>query len=603
MDIPARRLWLAPLLLAGSVNAATDASGLRRIENARLQDSAELKSALLSPAASLRARAARAMGRIQSPAYLPALTSALRDPDASVRAEAAFAAGQVAVSASAAAALKESLTGLLQDPDPQARCAAIEALGKSGDADSERRLAALLRDPDDRARREAALALFRLRRHGRIPAYARGTIEALLDGLRGPPASRWACAHAFSRWPEPRAREALETAAKDPDQWTRLFSLRALARLGRQARCASGLFALADPDERVRVEAVIELKACGGADRLVPKAVGDPSLHVRAAAAAALAEPEGALSSLRRLALDPSPTVRAQAVSSLAQRLKEAARPDLRRALSDSSWWVRSRAAFSARHLPKSGPRLLQGLLKDDDLRVRAAALDGLVAGGFPEAARLAAEILEDPASPLEVRDTAMRAAAQLRSRELIVPVLSAYLNSFQREYAAVRESAVDAAAALAQAHPGSEELRKLRRMLLRDSAPFVREKAARLFGRAGADPLPYVPSPVPDAPPAARGPVAFQTSKGRIVIELAAEQAPAHAASLLALVRRGFYDGLQWHRVVSNLLVQGGTPAAAAGATPATSCATRSTPCAWSAGAWACRRRTRTRAAASFSS
>jgi cyclophilin family peptidyl-prolyl cis-trans isomerase len=45
------------------------------------------------------------------------------------------------------------------------------------------------------------------------------------------------------------------------------------------------------------------------------------------------------------------------------------------------------------------------------------------------------------------------------------------------------------------------------------------------------------------------------------MVIRCLAEEAPVHVASFVRLAREGYYDGLIWHRVVSNFVIQGGDP------------------------------------------
>ncbi len=47
----------------------------------------------------------------------------------------------------------------------------------------------------------------------------------------------------------------------------------------------------------------------------------------------------------------------------------------------------------------------------------------------------------------------------------------------------------------------------------------------------------------------------------GEIWIELFPEDAPKTVESFVALARRGFYDGLTFHRVVPGFVVQGGDP------------------------------------------
>ena len=50
-------------------------------------------------------------------------------------------------------------------------------------------------------------------------------------------------------------------------------------------------------------------------------------------------------------------------------------------------------------------------------------------------------------------------------------------------------------------------------------------------------------------------------TSQGEVTIELAPTLAPWHVASVASLTRAGFYDGLAFHRVVADFVVQGGDP------------------------------------------
>src|SRR5699024_3660971 len=56
---------------------------------------------------------------------------------------------------------------------------------------------------------------------------------------------------------------------------------------------------------------------------------------------------------------------------------------------------------------------------------------------------------------------------------------------------------------------------------------------------------------------------VRLQTSSGDIVIELDAEKAPKTVENFLTYVQDGFYDGTIFHRVIKNLMLQGGCFAA----------------------------------------
>ena len=52
-----------------------------------------------------------------------------------------------------------------------------------------------------------------------------------------------------------------------------------------------------------------------------------------------------------------------------------------------------------------------------------------------------------------------------------------------------------------------------------------------------------------------------FETSKGTIVAELFDEEAPETVANFEKLANSGFYDGVKFHRVIPDFVVQGGDP------------------------------------------
>lgn len=52
-----------------------------------------------------------------------------------------------------------------------------------------------------------------------------------------------------------------------------------------------------------------------------------------------------------------------------------------------------------------------------------------------------------------------------------------------------------------------------------------------------------------------------FETTQGKIVVELTPEQTPVTVSSFVNLVARGFYNGLNFHRVIDNFMIQGGDP------------------------------------------
>ena len=52
-----------------------------------------------------------------------------------------------------------------------------------------------------------------------------------------------------------------------------------------------------------------------------------------------------------------------------------------------------------------------------------------------------------------------------------------------------------------------------------------------------------------------------FDTDRGPIKVELYPDKAPLTVASFVNLAKRGFYDGLGFHRVIPDFMIQGGCP------------------------------------------
>jgi len=63
----------------------------------------------------------------------------------------------------------------------------------------------------------------------------------------------------------------------------------------------------------------------------------------------------------------------------------------------------------------------------------------------------------------------------------------------------------------------------------------------------------PAMPEPLPQ--------VTIHTEKGDIVLELAEDDAPNTVANFISLAEKGFYDGLTFHRVIADFMIQGGCP------------------------------------------
>ena len=52
-----------------------------------------------------------------------------------------------------------------------------------------------------------------------------------------------------------------------------------------------------------------------------------------------------------------------------------------------------------------------------------------------------------------------------------------------------------------------------------------------------------------------------IDTTRGRVMVELAPEIAPLHVERMRLLTRNGFFDGIVWHRVIDGFMAQTGDP------------------------------------------
>ncbi|MGD0462654.1 MAG: peptidylprolyl isomerase [Tepidisphaeraceae bacterium] len=70
-----------------------------------------------------------------------------------------------------------------------------------------------------------------------------------------------------------------------------------------------------------------------------------------------------------------------------------------------------------------------------------------------------------------------------------------------------------------------------------------------------------YAQPPKMSIDPSKKYVATFDTSRGTIVCDLYAKEAPVTVNNFVFLAREKFYDGTKFHRVISNFMVQGGDP------------------------------------------
>jgi len=508
-----------------------------------------LAGLLLDDAPAVRRAAAFGLGELEDPDAIPILLPALRDADREVGVLAAEALGKLGAPVTEVVEVllplseeerwarllphlfrfKEEATVTLarrglERPEPELHARAAYALARDPRPEAAPDLRRLVADPDPQVRAWAARGL------GIVGgAEDLAALRPLLeDAQPGPVILALRAA---------RALITRETAsAPVPEDWRpRLAGLLADPRPGVRVTAAeaAGAWPMADgggvlgealaakaagEDGRERGLALVSLAAAGHprAGELAAAAAGsaDETVRARAAEAAVLLKREELTG---RLAADPSPLVRTAALDARLAAVPEG-----------------------------EGAGLARQALADADASVRASALGWLA---------------EHPVLPLADLDRA--AAAALRD-----PV----------DDPAV--AAVEALAARAKANdtqPGEKGglVALLQKMAGHPSA---------VIRKAAGEGLTELGSPVPPPPPTAatrsaetsrsldgyreivqrtRRPreVEVRTEKGAFTIRLACPDAPLTCLNFLQLAGQGFYDGLRFHRVVPDFVIQGGDP------------------------------------------
>jgi len=579
---PTRRgaaLLVTAVLFCGSGCASSppDFEPILRAEDARQVDAPALTEAVAASDARLRSRAALAYGRIAQAPGIGPLVGLLGDSEAEVRRTAAFSLGQfgwVDARKGHEAEMVAGILPLLSEREASVRSRAIAALSKLAEPDAVTQAATpLLRDADLEVRAQAALALFRTRQMARardpkampasLPEATFMTLASL--GADAEVEVRRAVSYFFSRNTEPRALDLAQQFLRDSDVWVRLNAVLALRRIADPASMPALLGATADSEYTVRVAAVQALASLKQIDKIPAERQSDPVFHVRAAVADAYASSdtlgEQALEHLS--SQDPSPTVKARALVALAGRRKAAAAPLLMSALDNDSQEVRAAAVSSASALGLSSAEattLLMRGLSDRTERVRVAALEQL--GEIPEAWAYQAIQTALSAPGLAERGTAAGVLGTRKEPERTALAWRAFMESAEHRWRDVRQSLLDVFAA-DMSSDSTEHLRTAARDPERQVAAYAREL---LLSRGQSDvPEPpveiYVRSPYREQRFSKNPIVVLTTSQGDFEVECFAEDAPVHVASFIGLVREGKYDGLPWHRVVPNFVIQGGDP------------------------------------------
>jgi cyclophilin family peptidyl-prolyl cis-trans isomerase/HEAT repeat protein len=588
----AARVLLPALLLASRLPAQEEAvveqlALVLAAEDARDFQPAVFEKALVAPDSLVRRLAATGAGRIGDLRATSVVLPLLLDPDSTVRVAAAFALGLLRDTA----AVQPLIDRLIGQPalDGPTAFEAMTALAKIGGARVGQffrgvlSMSAGLTSADQTAVvDQALLESWRLAEHAPVGAILPFADDTTL-------ATRWRAAYALGRLRAPAAGERLTLLLRDSDAFVRSLAARALTRqYADTAELAPGSVAellaraAVDPNPQVRINGLRSLAGFGGSPvgGKLTSLLQDPLPHVQVQAAATLGELGGAeaVRSLARVAGGKGNfAVRREALIGLARADTAAYRTAVAPWRSAADWRQRAAAAEAE---AIAGPGAAPWFLSDRDGRVVAAGLQAWGAevegadGAFVAAAR---PLLAHP-------DAAVRSvAADAVGRAAALADLPALVQTYRRTG---RDSFPEAAlsalgAILAVRNSGTQAQARVDREFLagtdRPADYLIRRWAEENWPEAAARWGPAYPIATgrtvqdyrdlvrrfvigPDS--ITRPRVKIETEQRLPVeIELLGPDAPLTVANFLRLVRRRFFDGNRWHRVVPNFVVQDGDP------------------------------------------
>lgn len=532
--------------------------------------------------AHLRRRAALAVGRVGLAQGIAPLVQGMADPVAEVRAMSAFALGLIGDEAAV-----EPLVDALGDESAIVQGRAAQALGLIGDPTVAPAVGTMVAahltsafdvDPEDISYpMEPRIEAFRLGIYAlaRLKAYEplAGTV---LDDDGQPILWWWPVAYALQRIEDPRALPALRTLAGVQGSYGVAFAARGLGAL-KNPSAIGALLPLLDTERRDCRVVLAAIRALGqtghpeGARallRLARRRGLDPNLRLATIEALGALGAVEATNVLLDLLSHPWPAMRAAALRSLAQVDAETFIIVVSGLDADSDWSVRVALAEGLAFLePDRALPRLTFLLNDDDARVIPAVLSALVRLRAPNAAAVLLEQLKNP--DVVVRMAAARGIGDLQPEQGEAALAEAYEAGAGDSSYLARAAALDALAK----YGGPAAVQTLR-TALSDPEWAVRIRAAeRLTELAPSGDYAAEIRPAPlrrsaDAyaarhlvNPTVSTHAYIETDKGTIQVELNVLDAPMTVDNFVTLARDGFFDGLSFHRVVPDFVVQGGDP------------------------------------------
>jgi cyclophilin family peptidyl-prolyl cis-trans isomerase/HEAT repeat protein len=596
-------LPIAMLFFATSASGQSLQERLLQAEDARPTTEAGLAPIHEALKGNGRRTAIRAVGRLERPEMIPLIAPALND-GVGIRAEAANALAQMARTPAAVAEVQKLLLARaatdasLNTWEPWGEIAA--ALGRlpydtaAQVAETEAILITGLPAPDSMIDVETAALVGSVRGLESLARTVRAKKLAPL-GDRTWDLLRWA---ATAQRPPADPRSAvtrrlamaalvtgnqattsiIERGLNDSDAEVRRFAAAAAAgdaRIDERERVVK--IALADKEARVRLEALrawgrqLQKTSCAP----IRAALKDPNPHVQlqaidqlSAACPAGESPAGDLTTIVSTLGNAPRTwhAPAHAIVSLARVQPDAARSALPRFVQHPTWQVRMYAARAAGVLESIDD--LTTLSADANDNVREAALTALIELKRPEAITTAIGQLSRQDYQLII--TAARALEDKAIAPKATPALLAALSRITKEHKDTSRDPRMAILARLQSYGDASQAVNLEGHL-KDFDPAIAAKAAEILTAWSGKPR--VAAAQPLTPPGvtinavnalrAKSLRFHMAGRGHFDIALDVDAAPLTAVRIARRAAEGYYNGLTFHRIAPNFVIQGGSPGA----------------------------------------
>ncbi|HWC75625.1 MAG TPA: HEAT repeat domain-containing protein [Gemmatimonadales bacterium] len=553
--------------------------------DARRFDAAVLREGLTNPNSNVRRQAALAAGRIGDPEAVDVLIPVLTDSVGGVQAAAAFALGLLKDPRAIPALQRIVGAVAIADIGPP-QLEAVTAIAKIGEEDGARALSEILASGSPASpSRVVDQALLEAWRVGPRRAPVRDLVRFADATDAG---ARAAALFSLARLHAPAGAAALIRALGDQDVQVRAIAARGVskalldsAKLDPRATIDGLRALLTDADARVRINAARALASFHDSSVVaaVTPLLADRDIGVAVQAETTLGVLRGsaAIAALRPRLANSVFALRRQALIALAQADSAAGVAAVTPLATDADWRWRAVAAevYGAAHARDH----LEAQLTDPDGRVVAQALQalqrivpaadtallrqarGLLTHADPAVRSVAADLL---GRRPDINDVDLLVAAYGRAQG--DPFNDARLSAVAALGAIAASSAsgrVRVAARFVSAVPRPEDY--LVRRLAADTMPDVRDAWGPVTplatGRTMADYRDIARRWLAPGFTGNNPHIFLETDRGILEIELLPTEAPITVAAFLDLVERRFFDGLRWHRVVPNFVVQDGDP------------------------------------------